>query len=79
MIFIIFKFKTLIFGWLTEYLYVLVGLVLTMAVQSSSIILAIMTPIVGIGVISIERCYPLTVGSKLGTTITGIFFSLLIN
>jgi len=60
------------FGWLTEYLYVLVGLVLTMAVQSSSIILAIMTPIVGIGVISIERCYPLTVGSKLGTTITGV-------
>ena len=60
------------FGWLTEYLYVLVGFGLTIAVQSSSIVLAILTPIVGIGVISIERCYPLTVGSKIGTTITGI-------
>ena len=31
-----------------------------------------MTPVVGIGVISIERCYPITVGSKIGTTITGV-------
>jgi len=60
------------FGWLTEYLYILAGFTLTIAVQSSSIILAIMTPIVGIGVISIERCYPITVGSKIGTTITGV-------
>jgi sodium-dependent phosphate cotransporter len=52
------------------------GLLLTLAVQSSSIILAIMTPIVGIGVISIERCYPITVGSKIGTTITGILAAL---
>lgn len=60
------------FGWLTEYLYIIAGFTLTIAVQSSSIILAIMTPIVGIGVISIERCYPITVGSKIGTTITGV-------
>jgi len=60
------------FGWLTEYIYVAIGFLLTIAVQSSSIILAILTPIVGIGVISIERCYPITVGSKIGTTITGV-------
>ena len=60
------------FGWLTEYIYIAVGFGITIAVQSSSIVLAILTPIVGIGVISIDRCYPITVGSKIGTTITGI-------
>ena len=60
------------FGWLTEYLYVLAGLVLTIAVQSSSIVLAILTPIVAIGVVSIDRAYPITIGANIGTTITGL-------
>ncbi|CAG5085636.1 Oidioi.mRNA.OKI2018_I69.PAR.g10950.t1.cds [Oikopleura dioica] len=60
------------FGWLTEYLYVVAGLVLTIAVQSSSIVLAILTPIVAIGVVSIDRAYPITIGANIGTTITGL-------
>ena len=43
------------FGWFTWYAYMLGGIVVTFAVQSSSIVLAILTPLVGIGVISLER------------------------
>jgi sodium-dependent phosphate cotransporter len=60
------------FGWLTDYLYILSGVLLTFAVQSSSIVLSILTPIVAIGVISVERAYPITAGANLGTTITGL-------
>ena len=60
------------FSWLTDYLYVLFGLLLTIAVQSSSIVLSILTPIVAIGVVSIDRAYPITIGANIGTTITGL-------
>ncbi|CBY23931.1 unnamed protein product [Oikopleura dioica] len=60
------------FGWLTDYLYIISGVLLTFAVQSSSIVLSILTPIVAIGVISVERAYPITAGANLGTTITGL-------
>ena len=60
------------FGWFTDYLYIIAGIVLTFAVQSSSIILSILTPIVAIGVISVERAYPITAGANVGTTITGL-------
>ena len=50
----------------------LVGAVLTMVVQSSSIFTSTLTPLVGLGVIELEIIFPMTLGSNLGTTITGI-------
>ena len=35
-----------------------------------------LTPLVGLGMITVERLYPLTLGSNIGTTITGILASL---
>ena len=58
--------------WLTPYLYVLAGMGMTIAVQSSSIILAILTPICGLGIVSLERAYPIVVGCDIGTTFTGL-------
>ena len=58
--------------WLTPYLYVLAGMGMTIAVQSSSIILAILTPICGLGIVSLERAYPILVGCCIGTTFTGL-------
>lgn len=52
--------------FLTPYLYVLAGIGLTISVQSSSIILAILTPLCGLGMISLERAYPVTVGCDIG-------------
>ncbi|XP_078266877.1 sodium-dependent phosphate transport protein 2B-like [Rhinoraja longicauda] len=64
------------FGWVTGYIAILVGAGMTFVVQSSSIFTSALTPLVGIGVISIERVYPLTLGSNLGTTTTAIIAAL---
>lgn len=53
------------------YLAILVGCFMTILVQSSSIFTSALTPLAGIGVISLERIYPLTLGSNIGTTTTG--------
>lgn len=66
------EFPGKVFGYLTGYLAILIGAVLTVLVQSSSIFTSSLTPLVGIGVLSIERMYPLTLGSNIGTTATGI-------
>lgn len=60
------------FTFLTGYIAILVGAGLTMLVQSSSIFTSALTPIVGMGIVSLDRIYPLTLGSNIGTTGTGI-------
>lgn len=64
------------FGWLTQFIYIIGGMLLTMLVQSSSIILAILTPLVGIGVITLDRAYSVIAGCQIGTTITGLIAAL---
>ena len=62
--------------WLTGYLAILMGAVLTFIVQSSSVFTSTLTPLVGVGLISVDRVYPLTLGSNLGTTTTAMIASL---
>ncbi|KAM8971356.1 sodium-dependent phosphate transport protein 2B [Sarcophilus harrisii] len=64
------------FGWLTGYLAILIGAGMTFIVQSSSVFTSAITPLVGIGVINLERVYPLTLGSNIGTTTTAILAAL---
>ncbi|XP_056140269.1 sodium-dependent phosphate transport protein 2A-like [Lampris incognitus] len=64
------------FSWLTGYLALMVGAAMTFVVQSSSVFTSAITPLVGMGVISIQRAYPLTLGSNLGTTTTAILAAL---
>uniref|UniRef100_A0A665VEX9 Sodium-dependent phosphate transport protein 2A n=1 Tax=Echeneis naucrates TaxID=173247 RepID=A0A665VEX9_ECHNA len=64
------------FTWLTGYLALLVGACMTFLVQSSSVFTSAITPLIGIGVISIERAYALTLGSNLGTTTTATLAAL---
>ncbi|XP_039608822.1 sodium-dependent phosphate transport protein 2B-like [Polypterus senegalus] len=64
------------FTWVTGYIAILVGAGMTFIVQSSSVFTSAITPLVGIGVISIERAYPLTLGSNIGTTTTAILAAL---
>ena len=59
-------------SYFTGYLAIFIGAGLTILVQSSSIFTSSVTPLVGMGVISLERMYPLTLGSNIGTTGTGI-------
>jgi len=62
-------------GWLTGYLAMIVGAIMTILVQSSSVFTSTLTPLAGAGLVSLERAYPLTLGSNLGTTTTSILAS----
>ncbi len=64
------------FGFLTGYFAMLLGAGMTFLVQSSSIFTSTLTPLVGLGVVSIERIFPLTLGSNIGTTGTSIIAAL---
>ncbi|XP_039666147.1 solute carrier family 34 member 2b [Perca fluviatilis] len=64
------------FAWVTGYIAMLVGAGMTFIVQSSSVFTSAITPLVGIGVISLERAYPLTLGSNIGTTTTAILAAM---
>lgn len=62
--------------WITGYLAILVGAFMTFLIQSSSVFTSALTPLVGLGIISLETMYPLTLGSNLGTTTTALIASL---
>ncbi|XP_029058980.1 sodium-dependent phosphate transport protein 2C isoform X10 [Monodon monoceros] len=64
------------FGWLSGYLAILVGAGLTFALQSSSVFTAAVVPLMGVRVISLERAYPLFLGSNIGTTTTALLAAL---
>lgn len=64
------------YSLIADYLAILAGCILTILVQSSSIFTSALTPLAGIGVISLERMYPLTLGSNIGTTTTGLLAAL---
>ena len=61
---------------LTGYVVMVVGAVLTIVVQSSSVFTSVLTPLVGVGVMTVERMYPLTLGANIGTTMTGVLAAL---
>ena len=64
------------FSFLTGYVAILIGAGTTILVQSSSIFTSAMTPLVGMGIVSVERIYPLTLGANIGTTGTSILAAL---
>lgn len=55
---------------------ILVGIVVTLIVQSSGITNSIMVPMVAAGVMSLQSAYPIAVGSDVGTTATGLLAAL---
>ena len=59
------------------YIAILIGLGLTAVIQSSSVVTSTLTPLCGVGVLSLEQMFPLTLGANIGTTLTGIMAALL--
>lgn len=55
---------------------ILVGVVITVAVQSSSITTSILIPLAASGVLSLRNTYPVTLGANVGTTVTALLASL---
>ncbi len=54
----------------------LLGMVITIAVQSSSITTSILIPLSAAGVLSLRNAYPVTLGANVGTTITALLAAL---
>ncbi len=54
----------------------MLGLVLTILVQSSSITTSMAVPLAGAGVLTLKQIFPLTIGANLGTTITGVMAAM---
>ena len=63
-------------NFLTGYVAIVVGAIMTVLVQSSSIFTSTLTPLVGLNIISLERAFPLTLGSNIGTTVTSMLAAL---
>ena len=58
--------------YFTGYIALFIGCLFTMLVQSSSVFTSSLIPLVGLGLVDLERIFPLTLGSNIGTTLTGI-------
>jgi sodium-dependent phosphate cotransporter len=54
----------------------LLGLVLTVAVQSSSITTSLAVPLAGAGILTLIQILPFTLGANVGTTVTAMLASL---
>ena len=54
----------------------LLGLIITVAVQSSSITTSILIPLSAAGVLTLRNAYPVTLGANVGTTITALLAAL---
>jgi solute carrier family 34 (sodium-dependent phosphate cotransporter) len=55
---------------------IVLGMAITVAVQSSTITTSILVPLVAAGILTLPSAYPITVGANVGTTITALLASL---
>jgi len=54
---------------------ILVGILITVAVQSSTITTSILVPLVAAGLLTARSAYPITLGANVGTTVTALIAS----
>merc|ERR1712190_654036 len=63
-------------GKVNDYLAIVIGMCITIIVQSSSVTTSALTPLCGIGVLPLHKMLPLTLGANIGTTCTALIASL---
>jgi len=54
----------------------LVGVMVTVMVQSSSITTSLLVPLAGAGLITLQQAFPITIGANVGTTVTALLAAL---
>jgi solute carrier family 34 (sodium-dependent phosphate cotransporter) len=54
----------------------MVGILVTVAVQSSSITTSILVPLVASGILLVRNAFPITLGANIGTTVTALLAAL---
>lgn len=60
-------------------LSILVGIVVTVMVQSSSITTSLLVPLAGAGLITLQQAFPITLGANIGTTVTALMASMAVS
>ena len=55
---------------------IVLGMVITVIVQSSSITTSVLVPLIAAGVLSLHSAFPVTLGANVGTTVTALLASL---
>jgi sodium-dependent phosphate cotransporter len=55
---------------------IIVGIMLTVMAQSSSITTSVMVPLAGAGLVTLQQIYPITLGANIGTTVTALIASM---
>ena len=60
-------------------LSMLVGVVVTVMVQSSSITTSLLVPLAAAGLLRLEQAFPVTLGSNVGTTVTAFLAALAVS
>ena len=58
------------------YLSIFFGMLVTIAVQSSSITTSLLIPMAGAGILNLTSIYPITIGANIGTTTTALMAAL---
>lgn len=53
-----------------------IGIVITVSVQSSSITTSLLVPMFGAGLLTLEAAFPIMIGANIGTTITALLAAL---
>merc|ERR1719247_2701827 len=61
---------------LNDYIALLIGIGITILVQSSSVTTSALTPLCALGVLPLVKMLPLTLGANIGTTCTALIASL---
>jgi len=57
-------------------LSMLMGVIMTVMVQSSSITTSLLVPLAGAGLLTLEQAFPITIGANIGTTVTAFLAAL---
>jgi sodium-dependent phosphate cotransporter len=60
-------------------LAMVIGAVVTVMVQSSSITTSLLVPLAGAGLLRLEQAFPVTLGANVGTTVTAFIASLAVS
>lgn len=68
-------FDTILFK--NAFTAMLLGLILTVLVQSSSITTSLVVPLAGAGILTLRQIFPFTLGANVGTTLTAILAALI--
>lgn len=58
---------------------IVMGLLITIAVMSSSITTSILVPMVAAGILTVRNAYPVTLGANIGTTATALLAALAVD